>query len=62
MGMEHWWIDINMGKLKCLEKMLPHCHSVITNPTWTAMGLSPGIHGERLETNCLCHDISHDCL
>jgi len=58
MGMEHWWTNINRSKLKCLEKMLHHCFFVITNPTWTAMELSPGIHGDRLETSCSCHGIT----
>jgi hypothetical protein len=31
------------------------CPSAITNPTWTDLGLNPGLRGEKPATNRLSH-------
>jgi hypothetical protein len=42
-----------MGKLKNLESTYPSATFPTTNATWTAMGVNPGLCGERLVTNRL---------
>jgi hypothetical protein len=45
---------INGGeKLKYSVKSYPSVTLYNTNPTWTALGLKPGLHGEKLVTNRL---------
>jgi hypothetical protein len=42
-----------MGKLKNLKSTYPSATFPTTNPTWTDMGVNPGLCGERLVTNRL---------
>jgi hypothetical protein len=55
-GMEDWWNDTDRGKLKYSVKKLSQCTLPTTNPTWTGLGLNPGLRGDRLAANCLGHD------
>jgi hypothetical protein len=49
--MEQRWNDIDRGKQKASENNLSQCHAVHHNPTWTALGVNPGLHGENMATN-----------
>jgi hypothetical protein len=54
--MKHWWNDTDSRKLKFLKENLSHCHLSTTNPTWTGLGLNPGLLSDRLAMNLLNHD------
>ena len=47
MNMEQWWNDTEREKSKYLERNLSHCYVTIQNPTWTALGLNPGVCDDR---------------
>jgi hypothetical protein len=34
--------------------------SKAVNPTWTALGVNPGLHGKKPATNCLYHRTAYD--
>jgi hypothetical protein len=40
---------------KTRRKLCPSAALSTTNPTWTDLGMNPGIHCDRLATNCLSH-------
>jgi hypothetical protein len=58
MSMEPHMNDTDRGKLKNSEKNCPSTTFSTTNPTWTDPVANPGLHGERLTTNCLIHGSS----
>jgi hypothetical protein len=53
--MEWQWNDIDKGKPKYSKKNLSQCHFVHQKAIPTALGMNPGLHGEKLETNCLSY-------
>jgi hypothetical protein len=50
--MEQWWNDIDRRKQKNAEEHISQCHFA-RNPTWTNLGVKPGLHSEKLATNHL---------
>jgi hypothetical protein len=49
----HGGMKLTRGKAKNMEETCPSAALPTTNPTWTDLGLNPGLHGERLTTNRL---------
>jgi len=55
MNMEYQWNDTDRRKLKCLEKNLSQYPLSTIKPTWTGLGLNPGLFSDRLAANNLNH-------
>jgi hypothetical protein len=54
--MEHRWNEIDRKETEVFgEKTCPSATLSTTNPTWTDLGLNPGLRGERAATNRLSH-------
>ena len=49
-----WWNSSNMEKPKNSEKTF----SVITNTTWTGLGVNRGLRSEKPETNFLSYGLA----
>jgi len=43
------------------RKTYPRATLCTANPTWTDLGLNPGVRGERPATSRLSHDIAELC-
>jgi hypothetical protein len=44
--MEHWWNNVDRGKLKDSDKNLSQCHFPSINPTWNDVNVNPVLPGE----------------
>jgi hypothetical protein len=56
-NMEYWWNDDERRKLKHSEKKTSSSATLSnTNPTWTTLGLNPGLYADRSSTKHLSHD------
>jgi hypothetical protein len=47
--------DTDRENRRTLRKICPSATLSTTNPTWNDLGMNPGLHGERLTSNCLSH-------
>jgi hypothetical protein len=54
LNVEQRWNDIDRGKLKDSRKNVSQLHFV-NNLTWTALGASPGLRGEKQVANRLSY-------
>jgi hypothetical protein len=45
--MEQWQNDIDREKLKDLERTCPSVTLFTTNPTWTDLGMNPGLPSDK---------------
>jgi len=55
--MEYWWNDKDRRKLKHSEKNTSSSATLSNkNPTWTTLGLNPGLYAGRPSTKHLSHD------
>jgi hypothetical protein len=53
MSTEHWWSGTGRGKPKFSDKNLSHFHFIHYKSHMDWLGIFPGIHGDRPETNRL---------
>jgi hypothetical protein len=51
--MERQWNDIDRENQKTWRKTCPGATLSTKKPTWTTLGINPGLCGEKLATICL---------
>jgi hypothetical protein len=54
-NMEQRWNDADRGNRRTRRGIYPSATLTTTNHTWTNLGVSPGLHGEKPETNRLSY-------
>jgi hypothetical protein len=57
-GTKQQWNDTDRVEPKDSEKTCPIATLSTTNPTWTDLGMNPGIQNEKLMTNCLSYGMA----
>lgn len=60
-GVEHWWDDTDPGGGDRNAGSNNGPRAKFFHPTWTSMGLNPGISGDKPATDCSSRDHMSRC-